>query len=84
MIDLNALIDPASGWTLVSAMSINGSGQIAGYGTLRENVRAFLLTPLGKARDAGATDVGTTVKLSPQRQVEPATSRGDRRGLPMN
>ncbi len=33
MIDLNALIDPASGWTLVGAVAINGSGQIAGYGT---------------------------------------------------
>ena len=84
MIDLNALINPASGWTLVSAMAINGSGQIAGYGTLRENERAFLLTPLAKARDAGAADVGTTVELSPQHQVEPATSRGDRRRSPMN
>jgi probable HAF family extracellular repeat protein len=32
MHDLNAMIDPASGWTIVSAADINNSGQIAAYG----------------------------------------------------
>jgi hypothetical protein len=82
LIDLNVLIDPASGWTLVSAMARNGSGQITGYGTLYGDTRAFLLAPLAKARDAGAADVGATVELSPQHQAEPATARGDRRVQP--
>jgi len=32
-IDLNTLIDSASGWVLLSAKTINDSGQIVGYGT---------------------------------------------------
>ena len=32
MLDLNALIDPAEGWRLYEASSINDSGQIAAYG----------------------------------------------------
>jgi probable HAF family extracellular repeat protein len=32
MLDLNAMIDPASGWTIVSAADINNEGQIAAYG----------------------------------------------------
>jgi probable HAF family extracellular repeat protein len=32
MHDLNALIEPASGWTIVSAADINNHGQIAAYG----------------------------------------------------
>ena len=32
MTNLNALIDPASGWTLYNATGINDSGQIAAYG----------------------------------------------------
>ena len=99
MIDLNVLIDPASGWTLVGAIGINSSGQIVGHGTAPNGYnRAFLLTPLAKARDAGATDAETTAdagatvelspqhqphKLSPQRQAKLATTRGERRGLLM-
>jgi probable HAF family extracellular repeat protein len=83
MIDLNAAVDPALGWTLTSAKAVNDSGQIAGYGTAPDgNTRAFVLTPLAKARDAGAAgattatgigataDVGATVKLSPQPQTD--------------
>ena len=44
--DLNTLIDPASGWTLSEAMSINDGGQIAGYGlNISGQWEAFLLTP---------------------------------------
>ena len=32
LLDLNALIDPADGWTLYRASGINDSGQIAAYG----------------------------------------------------
>lgn len=43
MTDLNSLIDPASGWTLYSAMGINDSGQIAAYGCREDDCRALLL-----------------------------------------
>jgi probable HAF family extracellular repeat protein len=50
MHDLNSLIDPASGWTILGATDINDSGQIVGWGTLagEEPVRvhALLLTPV--------------------------------------
>ena len=39
MIDLNTLVDHASGWTLQSARAINDSGQIAGYGTAPDGTR---------------------------------------------
>ena len=47
MIDLNTMIDPASGWNLWEATGINDSGQIVGQG--RNSVgqlHAFLLTPV--------------------------------------
>ena len=49
MRDLNSLVDPAAGWSLLVATAINDSGQIAGYGTTPDgNTRAFLLTPTSK------------------------------------
>jgi probable HAF family extracellular repeat protein len=45
MTDLNALIPSASGWVLSWGMDINNNGQIAGYGVLNDEFRAFLLTP---------------------------------------
>jgi probable HAF family extracellular repeat protein len=46
MRDLNALI-PSYGWLLISATSINDSGQIVGYGVNPKGLaRAFLLTPV--------------------------------------
>ena len=45
MQDLNALVDPASGWLLQEAFSINDNGQITGHGWLNGTSRAFLLTP---------------------------------------
>jgi probable HAF family extracellular repeat protein len=46
MVDLNSLIDPLSGWELLSAVGINDSGQIAGSGKIDGRDRAFLLTPI--------------------------------------
>ena len=43
--DLNALLPPASGWTLETATGTNAAGQIVGTGTLHGKPRAFLLTP---------------------------------------
>jgi probable HAF family extracellular repeat protein len=43
--DLNALIDPASGWTLEKATGVNESGQIVGQGRVGNSLHSFLLTP---------------------------------------
>lgn len=43
--DLNAGIDPRSGWVLNAAYAINDAGQIAGEGAFRGRRRAFLLEP---------------------------------------
>jgi probable HAF family extracellular repeat protein len=45
MIDLNSLIPPDSGWTLVNAYDINDHGQIIGWGNIDGEVHAFILTP---------------------------------------
>lgn len=63
--DLNAAIAPGMGWYLEEAAAINGSGQIAGWGTLNGDTDAFLLTPL-------VTDLSVTVSAAPT----PATTGG--------
>ncbi len=45
MKDLNELIDPACGWVLIDAVSINDSGQIAGNGVGPSGQHGLLLTP---------------------------------------
>lgn len=45
VIDLNSLIDPASGWSLEFARDINSAGQIVGTGTLNGVTRGFMLNP---------------------------------------
>jgi probable HAF family extracellular repeat protein len=45
MKDLNKLIPAGSGWVLGQGSGINNAGQIAGYGTIRGQSHAFLLTP---------------------------------------
>ena len=50
MNDLNGLIDPTSGWTIVEATAINGRGQIAGFGLDSSGItHALLLTPASPA-----------------------------------
>jgi probable HAF family extracellular repeat protein len=46
MVDLNALVDPLSGWVLSEGRAINDSGQITGYGSIDGVDHAFLLTPV--------------------------------------
>jgi probable HAF family extracellular repeat protein len=46
MVDLNSLIDPASGWELTEADVTNDAGQIAGLGVIGGEQHAFLLTPV--------------------------------------
>jgi probable HAF family extracellular repeat protein len=45
MWNLNDLIDPHSGWELLSAEAINSSGVIVGYGRFEGQTRSFLLMP---------------------------------------
>ena len=45
-LDLNTLIDPASGWYLGSAEDINDRGEIIGVGTFNGQTRTFLITPV--------------------------------------
>jgi probable HAF family extracellular repeat protein len=45
-IDLNDLIDPASGWYLESATDINNRGQIVGYGWHTDHWVGFRLDPI--------------------------------------
>jgi hypothetical protein len=45
MCDLNAMLDPWSGWLLTRATAINTVGQIVGYGWLDGKPRGFLRTP---------------------------------------
>lgn len=45
-IDLNAVLPPSTGWTLISATGINDAGQVVGYGRDGTGTgRYFLLTP---------------------------------------
>jgi probable HAF family extracellular repeat protein len=64
MVDLNSLIDPASGWTLTSATAINDSGWIVGNGTnsLGQS-HAFLLTPIPEPSTAALAASGLAAVL---------------------
>ena len=44
--NLDALIDPASGWKLEDAWAVNKQGQIVGFGEHNREHHAFLLTPI--------------------------------------
>jgi probable HAF family extracellular repeat protein len=45
MLDLNKLIPPGSGWALIEAFGVNDAGEIVGYGNVKGQEHAFLLTP---------------------------------------
>jgi probable HAF family extracellular repeat protein len=61
MLDLNSLIAPGSGFTLVSARGISDTGYITGVGTAADGSQhAFLLTPLALVPEpAGLVLLGT-------------------------
>ena len=46
MYDLNSLIDPAAGWTLLAASAVNDAGQIVGLGMIHGHIHGFLLNPI--------------------------------------
>jgi probable HAF family extracellular repeat protein len=50
MRDLNQMIPSDSGWVLSEARAINEAGQIVGYGIIKGEQHAFLLTPANELR----------------------------------
>jgi len=58
MHDINDLIDPTPGWSMLSGYSINDAGQITGSGWLNGQWRAFLLTPAMSTFELDATYTG--------------------------
>jgi probable HAF family extracellular repeat protein len=63
--DLNALLDPASGWLLTYARDINDSGQIVGLGqSTNGQRRALLLTPVTLSVPPAATPVSPSGTIS--------------------
>ncbi len=57
MIDLNALVPPASGWELLGAYGINNAGQIVGEGLWNGQKHAFLLNPSRTAFSGALTSI---------------------------
>jgi probable HAF family extracellular repeat protein len=45
MVDLNSLLPPNSGWTLIAANDINNNGEIVGFGQNQGNFEGFILAP---------------------------------------
>jgi probable HAF family extracellular repeat protein len=75
MLDLNNLIDPASGFVLTNATAINDSGQITGFGTNRmQQTDAFLLTPVPEVGIFWMTGCLAAICL-----IFPSTTRARRR-----
>ncbi|HEY3413861.1 MAG TPA: PEP-CTERM sorting domain-containing protein [Armatimonadota bacterium] len=54
MVILNTLIDPALGWNLAYARSINNAGQIGGTGFLNGQRHAFRLAPTNSIPEPGS------------------------------
>jgi len=50
MTDLNSLIDPNSGWELLSASEINNQGDIVGTGKFNGQEHGFLLKPVSELK----------------------------------
>jgi probable HAF family extracellular repeat protein len=63
--DLNALINPSSGWVLNFARDINDNGQVVGYGEKSGLKRGFVLDPAGLAnlKDELVCNFGATYGL---------------------
>ncbi len=63
MYDLNTYLLDGAGWTLIEAWGINADGQIAGWGTLDGNDRAFILTPIPEPATAALLLIGAAAML---------------------
>ena len=87
-IDLNTLVSPGSGLSLVEAIYINDRGEIAGNGVLANgDVHAFLLIPCdenhgdgeGCGEDAAGMAATTRVSSAPATQRPAALTPGNQR-----
>jgi len=61
LFDLNSLINPNSGWVLQSAVDVNDGGAIVGYGSLGNEVHAFIARPNVQALPEPASYLGLGV-----------------------
>jgi probable HAF family extracellular repeat protein len=70
LIDLNTLIDPASGWQLINTAAINDAGQIIGIGTYHgSGPAAFILTPIPEPTGCAlAAGVGPAIAIAHRRR----------------
>jgi probable HAF family extracellular repeat protein len=79
VVDLNTLIDPSLGWTLVSAQAINSAGQITGHGLVGGQPRVFVLTPPAAGDSTAPSIAGVSASPSmlwpPRHQLVPVTVR---------
>ncbi|MEL6856048.1 MAG: DUF3466 family protein [Cyanobacteria bacterium J06607_13] len=69
-VDLQTLIPDDSGWDLSGALSINNAGQIVGYGTLNDEQRSFLLTPVSVPEPGLLFGMGAIASLMLLRRVK--------------
>jgi len=60
MRNLNTLIPQDSGWILNEALGSNNNGQIVGRGTINNQSRAFLLTPVGSQNTPPTVEITST------------------------
>lgn len=70
MRDLTAMVDPASGWFIHAAYSINDRQQIVGVGCKNGEYGAVLLVPTGRGEDQAAAP-GTTVVATQPTPAQP-------------
>ena len=76
MYDLNALINPSSGWEIQRAFGINDRGQITGLGTFFGQQDAFLLTPVPEPSSLVLAAVGFAgLAASRWRKLRPKRER---------
>lgn len=71
---LDALIDPAAGWTIGMPRAINDRGQIAATGLLNNTMYAVLLTPVPEPAAASMLGLGVAV-LALRRRIHPRPHR---------